>query len=95
MIRRSLLDFFNRHKYDINDNGAFKLSFEERVAAETFIKNVDFHRILRNQLIFNPIPKRMKTKLNEFDRADHERHSIRGFVKRVSKARKHCFNQFN
>ena len=56
MLRRSLIDFFAKHKDDLDLN----LTNEEKSEIETFIKSNKFHHILRKQIVMNPIPKRLQ-----------------------------------
>merc|ERR1712113_461674 len=75
MIRRSLVEFFHQH------NG--HLTIQEKSEAEAYVKDDSFHRILRMQIVMNPIPKRLKKTETAQDRNRHEVNSIYGFLKRM------------
>ena len=79
-IRRSLIYFFMKHKDDPNLN----LAIEEKCDLEYLIKSNKFHLILRNQILMNPIPKRLKKEETGQQRAKHETHSLGAFLERVS-----------
>ena len=80
MIRRSLIYFFMNHKDDLDLN----LTIEEKCDLEYEIKSNKFHFILRNQILMNPIPKRLKKEETEAQRGPHETHPIGAFLERVS-----------
>ena len=80
MIRRSLIAFFTKHKDDLDLN----LTDAEKSEIKKFIKSNRFHFILRNQIVMNPIPKRLKKEENEQERGHHEYHSLNIFLERVS-----------
>ena len=80
MIRRSLIYFFMNHKDDADLN----LTIEEICDLEYLIRSNKFHFILRNQILMNPIPKRLKKEETEQQRAPHETHSLGAFLERVS-----------
>ena len=80
MIRRSLIAFFEKYKDDSNLN----LTDEEKSEIDTFVKSNKFHFILRNQIVMNPIPKRLKKEETEEQREAHEFHSLNVFLERVS-----------
>ena len=79
MIRRSLIAFFAKYKDDYNLN----LTDTEKSEIETFVKSNKFHFILRNQIVMNPIPKRLKKGETEEQREAHEYHSLNVFLERV------------
>ena len=56
MLRRSLIDFFSKHKDDLDLN----LTNKEKSRIDAFVKSKKFHYMLRNQIVINPIPKRLK-----------------------------------
>ena len=80
MIRRSLIAFFSKHKDDLDLN----LTDAKKSELKTFVTSNRFHFILRNQIVMNPIPKRLKKEETEQEREDHERHSLNLFLERVS-----------
>ena len=80
MIRRSLLAFFSKYKDDSNLN----LTDAEISEIDTFVRSNRFHFILRNQIVMNPIPKRLKKEETEQERGPHEYHSLNVFLERVS-----------
>ena len=80
MIRRSLIAFFAKYKDNLNLN----LTDAEKTEIESFIKSNRFHFILRNQILMNPIPKRLKKEETEQEREAHEFHSLNVFLERVS-----------
>ena len=80
MIRRSLIAFFEKYKDDSN----LKLTDSEKTEIESFIKSNRFHFILRNQILMNPIPKRLKKEETEQQRAAHETLPLISFLDRVS-----------
>ena len=81
MIRRSLIAFFVKYKNDSNLN----LTNAEISEIETFVKSNKFHFLLRNQIVMNPIPKRLKKEETEEQRGPHEYHSLSIFLERVSR----------
>ena len=80
MIRRSLIAFFTKYKDDSNLN----LTDSEKLEIKTFVTSNKFHFILRNQIVMNPIPKRLKKEETEEEREPHENHPLRVFLERVS-----------
>ena len=84
MIRRALVKFFNDHKADVDQNGLPLLTSHEQTDIEQFVKSNEFHFILRNQIVMNPIPKRLKKEETGDQRAPHETNFIRGCLTRVS-----------
>ena len=80
MIRRSLIAFFAKYKDDYNLN----LTDAEKSEIEAFLRSNRFHFILRNQIVMNPIPKRLKKGETEEQREPHENHSLNVFLERVS-----------
>ena len=80
MIRRSLIAFYTKYKNDSNLN----LTSREKSEIETFVKSNRFHFILRNQIVMNPIPKRLKKEESEEERGPHEDHPLNVFLERVS-----------
>ena len=56
MLRRSLKDFFKKHKDDID----LKLTSAEQNEIQKWLDENEFHSILRQQIIMNPIPKRVQ-----------------------------------
>ena len=80
MIRRSLIAFFTKHK----DDSDLYLTDEEKSEIENFATSNRFHFILRNQIVMNPIPKRLKEEETEKERERHENHSLQVFLQRVS-----------
>ena len=77
---RSLIAFFTKYKNDSNLN----LTDAEKSEIEKFVKSNRFHFILRNQIVMNPIPKRLKKEETEHEIGAHEYHSLRLFLERVS-----------
>ena len=80
MIRRSLKDFYKRHKDDTDLN----LTLTEKAEIEKWLDENEFHSILRSQITMNPIPKRVKKGETESVRAPHEAHYIKEASERVS-----------
>ena len=80
MIRRSLKDFYKRHKDDTDLN----LTLTEKVEIEKWLDENNFHSILRSQIVMNPIPKRIKKAETATQRARHEVHYIKEASERVS-----------
>ena len=60
------------------------LTNSEKSEIEKFIRSNKFHFILRNQIVMNPIPKRLKKEETEEQREAHEFHSLNVFLERVS-----------
>ena len=75
MLRVSLLLFFNKHRGH--------LSPEEQKDVENFVKNDNFHGILRTQITMGPIPKRIKMEETAEQRAPHEYNMLYGFLASV------------
>ena len=73
MLRRSLNDFYDKHKDDTDLN----LSLGEKTELENWMKADKFHSILRRQITMNPSPKRIK-------KGEHGTHSIKECSERVS-----------
>ena len=84
MIRRSLVKFFKDHKDDLDTNGLPLLTNQEKTDIEHFVTSNEFHFILRNQIVMNPIPKRIKKEETGSQRGQHETNFIRGCLTRVS-----------
>ena len=84
MIRRSLVKFFKDHKADLDQNGLPILTNQEQTEIEQFVTSNKFHFILRNQIVMNPIPKRLKKQETSTQRGPHETNFIRGCLTRVS-----------
>ena len=82
MIRRSLIAFFTKYK----DDTVVNLTDAEKSEIEIFVKSNKFHFILRNQIVMNPIPKRLKKEISEQERGVHEYHSLNVFLERVSQS---------
>ena len=80
MIRRSLKDFFKKHKDDIDLN----LTPTEKAELETWLEENKLHSILRSQITMNPIPKRIKKGATAAARNQHEAHYIKECAERVS-----------
>ena len=79
MIRRSLKDFYKKHKdADLN------LTSTEKAKIEKWLDENKFHSILRSQIIMNPIPKRIKKDKSKNERAPRETHYIKEASERVS-----------
>ena len=83
MIRRSLKDFFNKYKDDIDLN----LSSVEKTHVNKWLETKEFHSILRQQITMNPIPKRIKQGISQSARINHEAHYIKECSERVSLVR--------
>ena len=66
------------------DDSDLNLTIEEICDLEYLIRSNKFHFILRNQILMNPIPKRLKKEETEQQRAPHETHSLGAFLERVS-----------
>ena len=79
MIRRSLIAFFSKYK----DDTVLNLTDAEKSEIETFVKSNRFHFILRNQIVMNPIPKRLRKEKSEQERGAHEYHSLNVLLERV------------
>ena len=84
MIRRALVKFFKDHKADLDQNGRPILTSQEQTDIEKFVTSNEFHFILRNQIVMNPIPKRIKKQENATQRNPHEANFIQGCLIRVS-----------
>lgn len=82
MLRRSLKDFYEKHKDDLDLN----LNLTEKNELEAWLEDNKFHSILRSQIIMNPIPKRVKKGATKAARAPHEAHFIKSCSERVSPA---------
>ena len=80
MIRRSLKDFYEKHKDDTD----LSLTSAEKTELETWLDDNKLHSILRNQIIMNPIPKRIKKEETLAVRNLHEAHYIKECSERVS-----------
>ena len=80
MIRRSLKEFYEKHKDDVDLN----LSLAEKHEIEKWLDENEFHSILRSQIVMNPIPKRIKKADTAYQRAPHEVHYIKESSERVS-----------
>ena len=78
MLRRSLKDFYDKHKTDLI------LTSTEKTELENWLKEDKFHSILRQQITMNPIPKRIKKGETEAQRVQHETHAIKECSERVS-----------
>ena len=81
MLRRSLKDFFKKHKDDID----LKLTLAEQNEIQKWLDENEFHSILRQQIIMNPIPKRVQKGKSKSARARHETHYIKECSERVSR----------
>ena len=79
MIRRSLKDFWKKHKDDTDLN----LTLAEKAEIEKWLDENEFHSILRSQIIMNPIPKRVKKGESASVRVSHETHFIKEASERV------------
>ena len=80
MIRRSLKDFFEKHK----DDPDLGLTSVEKAEIEKWLDENKFHSILRSQIVMNPIPKRVKKEETKSVRNQHETHYIKEASERVS-----------
>ena len=80
MLRRSLKDFFDKHKDDVDLN----LTSKDKTELENWLKEKKFHLILRQQITMNPIPKRIKKGETKDERDRHEGHFIKECSERVS-----------
>ena len=69
-----------KHKDDPDLN----LTTKDKSEIEEFVKSNKFHFILRNQILMNPIPKRLKKGETEEQRAPHETLPLQTFLDRVS-----------
>ena len=76
MIRRALVEFFE-------DNKA-SLTIKEQNEIKNFVTSNEFHFYLRNQIVMNPIPKRIKKQETATQRGPHETNWIQGCLIRVS-----------
>ena len=83
MIRRSLVKFFNDYKADLDQNGLPLLTNQEQTDIKKFVTSNEFHFILRNQIVMNPIPKRIKKQETGSQRGPHEGNFIHGCLLRV------------
>ena len=79
MIRRSLKNFYENHKDDIDLN----LSPTEKSEIKKWLDENEFHLILRSQIVMNPIPKRIQKAKTAPQRAQHEVHYIKEASERV------------
>ena len=80
MIRRSLKDFWQRHKDDVD----LGLTSNEKLDIKWWLEQNEFHSILRQQIVMNPIPKRIKKGESSSVRGPHEAHYIKEASERVS-----------
>ena len=80
MLRRSMKDFYEKHKNDIDIN----LTPAEQADLESWLEDNKLHSILRSQITMNPIPKRIKKGETASVRGQHEVHYIRECSERVS-----------
>ena len=80
MLRRSMKDFYQKHKDDTDLN----LTSTEKAELETWLEENKLHSILRSQITMNPIPKRMKKGATAAIRAPHETHYVKECAERVS-----------
>ena len=80
MLRRSLKDFYDKHKDDTDLN----LTSGEKTELENWLKEDKFHSILIQQITMNPIPKRTKKEETKAQRVQHETHFIKECSERVS-----------
>ena len=80
MIRRSIIYFFMKHK----DDAELNLTIEKKSEIVEFVKSNKFHFILRNPILMNPIPKRLKKGETQEQRALHESLPLQTFLDRVS-----------
>ena len=84
MIRRSLVKFFKDYRASVDQNGLPILTSQEQTEIENFVTSNEFHFILRNQIVMNPIPKRLKKRETATQRGPHEENYIQGCLIRVS-----------
>ena len=84
MIRRALVKFFKDYRASIDQNGRPVLTSREQTEIESFVTSNEFHFILRNQIVMNPIPKRLKKQETVTQRGPHETNFIQGCLIRVS-----------
>ena len=80
MLRRSLKDFYGKHKNDADLN----LTIREKCELENWLNEDKFHSILRQQITMNPIPKRIKKGETAAERNPHEAHSNKACSERVT-----------
>lgn len=80
MLRRSLKDFFDKHKDDTD----LRLSRRQKRALEIWLDGNGFHSVLRQEITMNPIPKRIKKSETRAQRNLHEAHYIKECSERVS-----------
>ena len=83
---RRKLSKIRRKFMNHRDNPDLNLTAEEKCDLDYLIKSKKFHFILRNQILMNSIPKRLKKRETGQQRGPHETHSLGLFLKRVS----HC-----
>ena len=80
MIRRSLIDFWQKHKDDADLN----LTPGAKSYIRCWLEDNEFHSILRSEIVMNPIPKRIKRGRTRAERARHEKYYIKEASERVS-----------
>ena len=80
MLRRSMKDFYWKHKDDIDLN----LTSTEKAELEKWLDDNKLHSILRSQITMNPIPKRIKKVATAAVRNQHEAHYVKECSERVS-----------
>ena len=80
MLRRSMKDFYEKHKDDIGLN----LTSTDKAELETWLEENKLHSILRSQVTMNPIPKRIKKGATAAVRNQHEAHYVKECAERVS-----------
>ena len=80
MIRRSLIDFWQKHKDDYD----LGLTYYGKLDIKFWLGENEFHSILRSQIVMNPIPKRVKKGETRVERARHEKYYIKESSEKVS-----------
>ena len=85
MIRRSLKDFYEKHKNDSD----LRLSWSDKTEIVDWLNDNKFHSILRSQITMNSIPKRIKKEQAAALRGPHEVHTNKHFSERVISASNH------
>lgn len=80
MLRRSMKDFYNKHK----DDADLDLTSTEKTEIETWLEDNALHSILRSQITMNPIPKRVLKEATGDQRNPHEAHYIKDASERMA-----------
>ena len=75
MLRAACRNFLRRNKKSLSQDVIDEIN--------NFLNENDFHKYLRNQIIMNPIPKRIKKHESAEQRRPHEVHPLRSAALQV------------